>query len=59
MTELALEQSREELRALLFETIRRLDEAAADRPPRLLTDGQAAKYLGVSRGTLELRPALP
>ena len=54
MTEQALEQTREELRSLLFETIKRLDESAAERPPRLLTDTQAAKYLGVSRGTLEI-----
>lgn len=51
MTEVEFETTREELRALLMETIAKLDEAT-DRQPRLLNEAQAAKYLGVSVGTL-------
>lgn len=51
MTDLELATTREELRAVFLEANRKLDDAMA-RPPRLLNEEQAAKYLSVSKGTL-------
>lgn len=51
MTELEVETIIEELKATLTETIEKLDDAA-DRPPRLLCEKSAAKYLGASPRTL-------
>ena len=45
MTEQALEQTREELRITLLDMLQKLDDAA-QRPSRLLTERQAAKYIG-------------
>lgn len=45
MTEQALEQAREELRATLLDMLQKLDDAE-QKPPRLLTERQAAKYIG-------------
>ena len=52
MTALELEQTCEDLRATLLDTIKKLD-AAKERPSRLLTEAQTAKYLNVSPSTLE------
>lgn len=51
MTELALEQTREELRASLLDAIQKIDESM-QRPPRLLNENEAGKYLGISGRTL-------
>lgn len=51
MTEQALEQAREELRATLMDAIQKIDESM-QRPPRLLGENEAGKYLGVSGRTL-------
>lgn len=51
MTELEIETTREELRVLLAETIAKLD-ATVDRPPRLLCEKSAAKYIDVAPRTL-------
>lgn len=45
MTEQAFEQAREEIRAALLDMLEKLDDAA-QQPPRLLTETQAAKYIG-------------
>lgn len=52
MTSLELEQTCEDLRTTLLDTIKKLD-AAKERPSRLLTEAQTAKYLNVSPSTLE------
>ncbi len=51
MTELEVVTVVDELKAALAETIEKLDDAA-DRPPRLLCEKSAAKYLGISPRTL-------
>lgn len=51
MTEQALELVREELRATLMDAIQKIDESM-QRPPRLLSENEAGKYLGISGGTL-------
>lgn len=51
MTELALEQTREELRTSLLDAIQKIDESM-QRPPRLLNENEAGKYLGISGRTL-------
>ncbi len=45
MTELEVVTVVDELKAALAETIEKLDDAA-QQPPRLLTEKQAAKYIG-------------
>ena len=51
MTEQALEQAREELRATLMDAIQKIDESM-QRPPRLLNENEAGKYLGICGRTL-------
>lgn len=45
-----IEEIREELKALLTETLEKLD--AASMPPKLLDEREAGRYLGVSPGTM-------
>ncbi|MEA5034214.1 helix-turn-helix domain-containing protein [Cloacibacillus evryensis] len=47
-----IDTERIELKELLTEHIRKLDELAEARPPRLVTEKEAGAYLGVSPGTL-------
>ena len=51
MTEQALEQAREELCATLMDAIQKIDESM-QRPPRLLNENEAGKYLGICGRTL-------
>ena len=46
-----VEEIKYELRVMLMDTIKKLDEAT-ERPARLLKEAAAAKYLQVSVGTL-------
>lgn len=53
MTVLELEQTCEELRATLLDTLKKLDEVNL-RPARMLDEREAAAYLGVSPGTIRV-----
>lgn len=44
-------QVQEELKVVLAEAIKKLDESQ-ERPPRLMTEADAARYLSVSSGTM-------